>query len=73
MLVRYLEYLIISFCVWFGKYFRYVEKQAAEKQVALLTNERFLKGGVWMYLFCFILFVVFIKKNLHVVFIELIL
>lgn len=53
MAFKYLECLIFSFCVWDGKNFRYVEKQASEKQVALLTDERFLKVGMWVYLFQF--------------------
>lgn len=55
MIFRSLECLIFSLGIWYGENFRYVEKQASEKQVALLTDDRSLKVGMWMY-FSFFLF-----------------
>lgn len=62
MIFRSSECLIFSLFVWDGENFRYVEKQASEKQVALLTDERFLKVGMWMYLFQFYSFFLHEKR-----------
>ena len=71
--IQVFKVLILCFCLCGGKNFRYVEKQSSEKQVALLTNDKSLKVGIWIYLLLFYSFFPFIKTNIHKKFIELIL
>ena len=55
--IQVFKFFILCFCVYGGKNFRYVEKQSSEKQVALLTSDKSLKVGIWIYLLLFYSFV----------------